>query len=201
MSTFAALPLTQPHGTATLAAMQPSELSNVSVDAPALSLFTDLRLSPAISVLDTTPIDTALEQMIYSGIKLLFVVQTGFELRGLITADDIVGEKPLLFLQSQDGHIGTGARADIEVGHIMQPVSDWKTLDFSAVQHARVGDIVETFKKSGRHHLIALEQVTSPQKLIVRGLFSATKIERELGIRLDIMQRHESFADLERALV
>ncbi len=201
MSTFAALPLTQPQGTATLASVQPSGQLNVSMDSPALSLFTDLRQSPAISVLDATPIDIALEQMIYSGIKLLFVVRTDFELRGLITADNIVGEKPLLFLQSQGGHIGTAARHDIEVRHIMQPVSDWKTLDFSAIQHARVGDIVATFKKTGRHHLIVLEQFTQPDKLIVRGLFSATKVERELGIGFDIIQRPESFAELERALV
>lgn len=174
----------------------------VTLNSPANLLFTDLTKRQAVSVLATTQIDAALQQMIVVGVRLLFVTDANFHLVGLITSYDIAGEKPLLYMQSIDGHINSHTRDAIQVQHIMQPVSTWRVLDYSVAERAKVGDIVETFKYSGRRHLMVLqyENTSGMEEPLVRGLFSARQFERALNMTFDIWHRSDSFAELERSL-
>jgi hypothetical protein len=183
---------------------QPDRLTNppVTMESPAESLLSDLTKIQAVSVLATTQIDAALQQMIAVGVRLLFVTDADFRLIGLITSYDIAGEKPLLYLQSRDGRIDSNARASIHVQHIMQPLSNWRVLSYSIVQRAKVGDIVETFKHAGQRYLMVLqeEHAVDDSVPLLRGLFSARQFERALGITLDSEYRSNNFAELERAL-
>ena len=177
----------------------------VTLDSPAELLLTDLTKRQAVSVLATTQIDAALQQMIAVGVRLLFVTDADYRLIGLITSYDIAGEKPLLYLQSRDAHIHSHpsqSRAAIQVQHIMQPVSTWRVLPYAVVERAKVGDIVETFKHAGRRHLIVLQgaQSAETKQSLVRGLFSARQFERALDINFDSNLRPNSFAELERTL-
>lgn len=72
----------------------------LALGAPALEAMTDFRCTPAITVPATTQVDVALERMIYSGVRLLFVVGADFSLLGSISSYDIQSEKPMLYLQS-----------------------------------------------------------------------------------------------------
>lgn len=201
MDEFAVLTLAQPPGA--LALPTPNQLPHpdLSVESPAFLLFTDLRHGPVISVLETTRIDVALDRMVYSGVRLLFVVDGDFELTGLITSYDIAGEKPMLALLSRDRQLGSGGREELEVRDIMQPVAQWKTLDFPELRHAKIGHLVSTFRKAQQRHLVVLERLSNHANPIVRGLFSATRVERALGITLDPFPTLETFAEVERALV
>ncbi len=203
MSAYAAKALSAVQSEVKLA--QPDLLVSpkVTLDSPADLLFTDLTKRQAVSVLATTQIDAALQQMIAVGLRLLFVTDSSFRLVGLITSYDIAGEKPLLYLQSIDGHINTHSRDAIQVQHIMQPISTWRVLEYSVVERAKVGDIVETFKQSGKRHLMVLQYddtTSGKSEPLVRGLFSARQFERALDITFDIGHRSDSFAELERSL-
>jgi len=174
-------------------------IRKLGLDAPALELMTDFYRSPAISVPADLQIDAALDRMIYSGVRLLFVVGSDFEVLGDITSYDIQGEKPMHYLQSQDCTINTCSRTDISVQNIMTPVSTWHVLRYESLEHAAVGDIVETFKNLRQRHLVVM-QTRKDGVQTVRGLFAASTLESALGHPVDIDDTVSSFSDIERAL-
>ena len=169
-------------------------------ETPALDLMTDFRRTPAISVHAATQIDDALNQMIYSGVRLLFVVDAAFRVIGTVTSHDIHSEKPMLYLQSRDCRIGICTRDDVQVQDILTPVHAWRALNYRDLADATLGNIVQTFRNLGVRHLIVLDGVSVQGIQSVRGLFSASVVERALGIRIDSTETAESFADIEREL-
>ncbi len=173
----------------------------LALDAPALEAMTDLRRMPAISVLAATQIDAALDRMIFSGVRLLFVVDTQTSLLGSITSYDIQGEKPMLYLQSKDCRIATCSRADVMVRDIMEPVSEWRVLNYEGLGRTKLGNIVQTFKGLARRHIIVVETPCGSGAHVVRGLFSASSIERALGAKIETADTARSFAEIERALM
>lgn len=174
----------------------------LDLDDPALNLLTDFYLTPAISVLATTQIDNALTQMICSGVRLLFVVDAGFKLLGVVTSYDIQGEKPLRYLQSRDCRIGICAREDILVQDIMTPLHRWKVINYDQLIHATVANIVLTFKELGQRHLIVVDGVKGRSGgQVVRGLISLTTLERALGTNIESTKVANSFAEIKHELV
>lgn len=165
---------------------------------PALELMTDFRQTPLIMVSSITQIDQALKQMIYSGVRLLFVINEHSAISGIITANDIQGEKPMLYLQARDCQLNTCTRDEITTADIMTPVQQWQILDYSQLAHAKIGHIIETFKAMAKRHIIVMESGNNKQ--VVRGLFSASAIEHALEQPIDIADTAQSFAEIERAL-
>jgi CBS-domain-containing membrane protein len=173
----------------------------LGLDTPALEVMTDFTRTPAISILANTQIDNALNQMIYSSVRLFFVVNRDFTILGSVTSYDIEGEKPVLFLQSRDYRIDTCAREDITVQDIMTAVQNWRVLNYNALSFATLGDIVETFRGFGQRHLIVVEESRDRGGAqVVRGLFSVTALERVLDIHIDTAEPAKSFADIQHAL-
>jgi len=169
-------------------------------NSPALALMTDFQDISPISVAATTSLDTALDYMIISGIRLLFVIDAEFNLLGSITSFDIQGEKPMLYLQSKDCRIGICSRADIEVQDVMTPVSKWPTLRHETLTDATVGDIAHTFQALGQRHLIVVENQPEQSFAIVRGIFSMSDLERSLGMTFIVGETAKNFSEIERAL-
>ena len=167
---------------------------------PALTLMTDFQGKPPVTVAAKTHIDAALELMIDGGVRLLFVVDSNNKLLGSITSYDIQGEKPMLYMQSQDCRIGICSRSDIEVQDIMTPVTKWKTIRYASLADTTLNDIANTFQALGRHHIIVTEPLAGSDMAIVRGIFSLTDLERALGETLPVNETAYSFFEIERAL-
>lgn len=170
------------------------------LDDPALFLFTDFYLTPAISVLAVMQIDNALTKMIVSGLRLLFVVDSAFNILGSITSYDIQGERPLRYLQSRDCRIGICSRNDILVQDIMTPVQRWKVIKYGQLANATVANVVQTFKDLGQRHLIVVDSVNRRNGQILRGLISQTSLERALGTSINSIDVADSFAEISHEL-
>jgi CBS-domain-containing membrane protein len=167
-------------------------------DDPALSVMTDFRHVAPLTVAGETPIDEALQYMVHAGVRLLFAVDRDARLIGLITSTDIEGEKPIQYMAGE--YAGRAAsRRDILVRDIMTPVAAWDTLDYETLRHATVAQFVPTFKAVGRRHLLVVDRPRAG-RCIVRGLISATRLERELGVTLEVPPVAKSFTDIEQAL-
>ena len=67
-----------------------------------------------------------------------------------------------------------------------------------ALIDARIGHVVTTLERAGRHHGLVVE--AGPHGDVVRGIFSLTQIAAQLGINLDVATVAESFAEVEAAL-
>ena len=69
----------------------------------------------------------------------------------------------------------------------------------SDVARYKVGDIVETIKESGRHHVLVSEDMGVHTG--IRGIFSITQVSRQIGQKIEFSNRANTFAELEHALL
>ncbi len=198
---YRSLPPAAISGEVGLAEAMQNQFMRISLDDNALSVMTDLQKASAITVPGITPIDQALEHMIQSGVRSLFVLDIASRVIGLITSYDIQGEKPIRYLQSLDCTHRTCCRDDVHVIDIMEPMDRLKNLDFKRVRNATVGNIVATFRRTGRKHLVVVAHNRDQDEPTIRGIFSATQLERQLDMTLVATSTAHSFADLEQALM
>jgi CBS domain-containing protein len=171
---------------------EPMPPGRVTLDDPAFAVMTDLREVSAATTTADESIAAAEAQMIRRGVRLLFVLDAERRLTGIITATDLLGEKPVRFMHSRGV-----ARAEIQVGDLMTPAASLEALPVMDVAQMRVGHIVATLKAVGRRHLVVAED--NGQR--VRGLFSASQVARQLGVELQTIEVAKTFADIEAALV
>lgn len=164
----------------------------VMLDDPAFSVMTDLLEISAATTRPEETIDAAHAQMIRRAVRLLFVLDAADAVAGVITATDLLGEKPVRFMQDRGV-----SHAEILVEDIMTPASMLEVLPLVEVAQMRVGHVVATLKKVGRKHLMVAED----DGRRIRGLFSASQIARQLGMELQTFEVANSFADIEAALV
>lgn len=189
MREYSALKLTPVPAGARVA--HPEGPGRVTLDDPAFAVMTDLRNVPAATTTPGESIGKAHAQMIQRGVRLLFVLDADGALDGVITATDLLGEKPIRFMQSRGV-----AHTEITVADIMTPASMLEAIPIQDVAQMRVGHIVATHKAVRRQHIMVAEE--GGQR--VRGLFSAAQVARQLGLELQTMEIAQSFADVEAAL-
>ena len=160
---------------------------------PALDAMTDLRHVTPATIEPEASLHKAEERMKHTQVRLLFVMDPDRELLGLVTLNDIHGERPLRV--QRDLSI---THAEIRVSDIMTPIDHLETLSMHEVEDARIGDIIQTLKRSGRQHALVVERTREGP--VIRGIFSATRISRQLGMPLDTSGIASTFAELEAAL-
>ena len=167
--------------------------NSVEYDEPAIMVMTDFKHITPFSVSSDTDLEAALEKMKACGVRLLFVTNRGNEVEGLITADDILGEKPVNYLRERPG-----SRDELIVADIM---TRWEQLDAVSlleVSEASVGDIVDAMLETHKHHILVVDRIQGRD--YVRGLFSKTQVGRQIGQEIDFSQRASNFMELEMAL-
>lgn len=175
---------------------QPTQpvLDRVRIDSPAVDVMTDLTRVTAVIILPGDTVDEAHLRMIQRGVRLLLVVDADRRVHGLVTANDVLGEKPVKTAVQQGV-----PRSDVQVRDIMTPRSALEVLDMREVTAATVGHIVATLKAAGRQHTLVVDQDAKGRQR-VRGMFSATQIARQLGIAITTEAVARTFADIEASL-
>jgi CBS-domain-containing membrane protein len=167
---------------------------NVTLNDPAINVMTDLRSVSVVNVRAKTSMEKANDKMIRYGVRTLLVLDETDKVAGFLTASDVLGEKPVRFLQQ----VG-GTHADIMVSDVMTVQRELEVLNFEDVLKAKVGNILVTLKAAGRQHAIAVEENADGSQT-VRGLFSATQIARQLGLRIKTAEVAKIFAEIEAAV-
>lgn len=166
----------------------------VKLSDPATSVMTDLTKVSVVSVRAQTSMDRANAKMIRYGVRMLLVLDENEQVSGLLTASDVLGEKPMRFLQS----VG-GIHADITVRDIMTTQRELEVMKIEDVRNAKVGEIVASLKKSHRQHaLVASEGADGKQT--VCGLFSVTQIARQLGAQVQSFELAHTFAEIDAVI-
>ena len=166
----------------------------VKLSDPAISVMTDLSKVSVVSVRARTSMDKANAKMIRYGVRLLLVLDDNDQVAGLLTATDVLGEKPMRFLQNMGG-----THADIMVRDIMTAQRELEVLKIEDVQNARVGQIVASLKKSHRQHALVVDE-GADGKQAVCGLFSITQIARQLGAQIQSFESANTFAEIEAVI-
>jgi CBS domain-containing protein len=165
----------------------------VQADSPATDVMTDLARVAAATIPPAASVDEANRVMIRRGVRSLFVVGETNAIEGIITATDVVGERPIQVAQER------GLRhAEVLVAHVMTPAAQLEAIDLRDVQQARVGDIVETLKRSDRQHALVIDDRSAERT--VCGIFSLTQIARQLGLPPHVGRVAMTFAEIEAAI-
>lgn len=166
----------------------------VRIESSALEVMTDLTRVTAVIILAGDTVDEAHHRMIQRGVRLLLVVDQDRKVHGVITANDVLGEKPVK-VAVQRGV----PRSEIQVRDIMTPRDALQVLEFADVSAASVGHVVATLKAAGRQHTLVVER-DDRRRQRVRGIFSATQIARQLGVAINTDSAVRTFAEIEAAL-
>ncbi len=178
-----------------LAQAAPWHSAPVSPDSPALQVMTDLTQIKAATVLPGATLRDAEQTMIYQGVRMLFVVSAMPQIEGLVTSTDLRGDATMRIAQQR------GLRYDeLRVVDAMTPLAELDALDFDRLRHARVGDVIATLRRVGRHHLLVVQAASERAPRRVRGVLSRSQVERQLGAPITVTPIASSFAEIERAL-
>jgi CBS-domain-containing membrane protein len=166
----------------------------VKLSDPATSVMTDLSKVSVVNVRAKTSMDRANAKMIRYGVRLLLVLDDNDQVAGLLTASDVLGEKPMRYLQNMGG-----THADIIVRDIMTTQRELEALKIEEVRNAQVGQIVASLKKSHRQHALVVAE-SADGKQSVCGLFSITQIARQLGAQPQGFELAHTFAEIEAVI-
>lgn len=166
----------------------------VRIDSPAIDVMTDLERIPPATIEPQGNLQQANQAMILRGVRLLLVTERNGRVSGVVTATDLLGEKPVRIAQ------GRGARREeLQVRDVMTPLDDMEALELSDVARAEVGHIVATLENCGRQHALVIERDVEAGKQTLRGIFSASQIARQLGVELTTHEFARTFAEIEAA--
>jgi hypothetical protein len=179
--------------------------AQVSIDSPALEVMTDLRRTTPATIRAQAPLGGANQFMITRGVRLLLVVDDHEEVLGLISATDILGERPMLVAKER------GMRRDeLTVADIMIPAEQVEVVGLQEVSAARVGHVLETLRRAGRQHALVIDFDEIPsgrpltpaaQRAMVRGIFSLSQIARQLGLSVTTGgEVARTFSEIEAAI-
>jgi len=177
------------------ATLSASGYNLVGADTPAIEAMTDFLRVDVVHIESAATIVEANARMISRGVRLLIVSTADDRVEGLITARDILGEKPLQVAQARGCK-----RAELLVADLMTPVVSVDSLYLNEVLNARVIDILDALKQLGRQHILVEDVDPESRRPRVRGLFSATHIGRLLGVPVLAFELASTFAEIEAAL-
>ncbi|MFL6563496.1 MAG: CBS domain-containing protein [Burkholderiales bacterium] len=151
-----------------------AQAARVTPDSPALQVMTDLaRVSPA-TIRPQAPLAGANQFMITRGVRLLLVVDERDSVLGLITATDLLGERPMQVATERSLR-----RDELSVADVMTPAAQVEVLALADVEASRVGHVLETLRRLGRQHALVADDENT-----VCGIFSISQIARQLGVTL-----------------
>lgn len=177
------------------ATLSASGYNLVGAESPAIEAMTDFLRVNVVMIGPDESVVEANARMISRGVRMLIVHGAGEAVLGLITARDILGEKPIQAAQAR------GCKRDeLRVSDLMTPIGSVDTLYLNEVLNARVVDILDALKRLGRQHILVedVDQTTGSPR--VRGMFSATHIGRLLGVPVLGFELASTFAEIEAAL-
>lgn len=193
MNEYKSLPVQYLTGTVQIS--KPASPNSVTLESPASEVMTDLRKLHAAVIAPNITMEVANNYMMHRGVRTLLVMHDDNSLAGIITATDILGEKPMRFIQER------GIKhSEILVQDMMTPLEKLEAIPLEEVAHARVGNIVTSLRESDRLHALVIDENTVGLSRIC-GIFSWTQIEKQLGTVIPPNKVAKSFAEIESTLI
>ncbi len=174
---------------------RPVPPKSVTLESSAFDVMTDLRHTHAAVIEPHVSMEFANSYMMRRGVRSLLVLHKDKTLVGVITAADILGEKPMRFVQER-----SVKHSEILVSDIMTPLDLLEIISIEELQHARVGHIVASFHDTGQQHILVIENNAETNHSVC-GIFSFTQIERQLGTTIPSTKVAWNFAEIKKTLV
>ena len=174
---------------------RPAPPKSVTLESPALDVMTDLRHTHAAVIEPHVTLESANAYMMQRGVRSLLVLNQDRALGGIITSTDVLGEKPLRFIEER-----RVKHHEILVSDIMTPLDRLEAIPLEEARHAKVGHVISSLRDTGRQHTLVIEK-HALGKVLVCGIFSLTQIEKQLGALIESTGVATSFAEIKATLL
>lgn len=146
----------------------------VHLDDPALAVMKDFNQTRPQAVPPSLSMDDALNEMKIHGLHILLAKEEN-NIVGLISTEDILGEKPIRILQERRID-----RSKLTVSMLMTRIEKIATFNLKTIRYAKVGNIVETLKHLNTHFALVIDEENSNDHYCLCGIFSTWQIGRQL---------------------
>jgi len=162
---------------------------SVGLHESAMKVVTHFSKVAAMTINPCASMNNASERMIASNVRLLFVTDQYYNVMGLVTSRDLLGDRVIKYIQEHGG-----TRDDIMVRDIMTPRHKIEALRLEDVQEARVGDVVETLRRMGRQHALVMTKDENGSR--IAGVISTTQVTKQTGEEISVAGVASTIADL-----
>lgn len=169
--------------------VQPEDFHEITIDSPALTIFTDFKQHLPLVIDADTPAMQADYMMKKAHVRLQLVVDENNELIGTISLQELSGQH-IQILQNQGLD-----RKDINVRDLMIPRSQQKVVNYQQLVNATIGDVLDALQKNGTLHCLVVDK----DEHQIRGIISASDIARRLHIPVEIATP-TTFVDIFKAV-
>ena len=156
--------------------LHPPKLPELAhIDDLALTVMLDFQYQHPVTVHCDTTIDDAAIEMKANNVHLLFVIDDEDTVIGLTNSRLLHGEIPYKIMQEK-----RIKHSEITVGMLMLSREKILCLDYESVKTAKIGSIIENFKRNKRHYALVIDLDEEGNQQI-HGYFSASRISKSLG--------------------
>ncbi|MEA2119129.1 CBS domain-containing protein [Halovibrio sp. HP20-50] len=163
----------------------------LSPSSPAMNVLTDFSQVAPQSVSADTPIDEAHLKMRYSGVRLLFVMDSQAHCIGIITSKEVIGTRRINIAMQQRNL----SREEVTAEMIMTPWHKLSAMPVAQLASLTIEDLVMSMETVTDQHLLITEQ-NDNHDIRIRGLISASDIQSAVGKEINPVPRAKSFADI-----
>lgn len=168
----------------------------VHFDDPAEMVMKDFKQANAFTIEPTAKLAEASMEMKVCRTHMLLVVDKLDQIIGMITSEDIMGQKPLAV--SRDRFI---KHDDIIVRMLMTSQEKICAINLEEIKLAKVGDIVLTLHALKQHYALAVEIDALTGEQNVCGLFALSQISKQLGVDVTSgLSEARSLSELQKKL-
>lgn len=151
----------------------------VHLEDSALSVMIDFSKTPPYTIKPEDNMEHAIEEMEVTGTHLLLVVNAEGDFHGVLSSQDVLGEKPIKIIQER-----RVTRDQILVKTIMVPHTQIIAIDDTLLQHTHVGHIVKTLHEHHKQYALVVTASTDKKTQKVRGIFTMAQLRKQLHMDL-----------------
>jgi signal-transduction protein with cAMP-binding, CBS, and nucleotidyltransferase domain len=149
----------------------------VHMEDSARTVFVDFSRTAPVTITPDTPIDEAIQKMKLKNAQMLLVVTNG-HVTGLISQEDLLSEQPMRLMRQKRLN-----RNELTVDMLMIPQKNVLVIDHLHLKNTQVGHVINTLKSEGVYYILVIKKSKS-NKHLIKGLFSASQIGRQLHVDL-----------------
>ena len=146
----------------------------VHLDDPAFTVMLDFCQTPALTINESTSMSDAQNEMEFHGTHLMSVVDDEHHIKGLLTAEDLLGEKPIKVIQEM-----RTSRDKIPIRMLMTKLKYVPAFNITSVEKSRVGNVLKSLHELDSPFALVVRVHDDGEK-ILRGCFTTAQISRQL---------------------
>lgn len=173
--------------------------SVTKLEDPAIRAMIDLkRVKPLLISPNKRMYDARIEMQTEDHLHIVLVVDDNDKLVGFLSLQKILCEIPVKLTENERVR-----RKEILVQDVMRPIEDIIVFEYDQLKSAKVGDVIETLSKAEQHYALVLKHDDVIGGPVVRGVFLASLIGKQLGIDVtsEKPDQAKSLADLMRTFL